>query len=162
MKTKERSRKRPNTPNALAADAPQRRSRAMMSKVLGVEAGDRMRVIDAVERGFESSAVVRLATTFEIAEGDVLEAVDISRSTFSRRKKRQERLTTSESDRLYRVIRLFGRAVEVLGSESDAQQWMRTSKRALGGVSPLIMARTDAGTQEVEDLLGRIEYGIPT
>ena len=162
MKPKERSRRRPSAPSALSPDAPQRRSRAVMSDVLGVEADDRMRVIDAVERGFESSAVGRLATTFDISEGDVLEAVDISRSTFSRRKKRQERLTTSESDRLYRVIRLFGRAVEVLGSEPDAQQWMRTSKRALGGGSPLIMARTDAGAQEVEDLLGRIEHGIPS
>ena len=162
MKATERSRKRADIPDALAPDAPQRRSRAIMSKVLGVETGDRMVVIDAVERGFDSSAVARLAAIFEIAEGDVLAAVDISRSTFSRRKKRQERLTSSESDRLYRIIRLFGRAVEVLGSESDARQWMRTSKRALGGVSPLVMARTDAGAQEVEDLLGRIEHGIPS
>ena len=148
MNAKDRSQKRPGFSSALAPDAPQQRSRTLMSDVLGVEAGDRIRVIDAVERGFETTAVGRLATTFEIAEGDVLEAVDISRSTVSRRKKRQERLTTSESDRLYRVVRLLGRAVEVLGTESDARQWMRTSKRALGGVSPLVMARTDAGAQE--------------
>lgn len=162
MNAKDRSQKRPDLSSTVAPDARQRRSRTLVSEVLGVEAGDPMRVIEAVERGFEISAVGRLATTFEIAEGDVLDAVDISRSTFSRRKKRQERLTTSESDRLYRVIRLFGRAVEVLRSESDVRQWMRTPKRALGGVSPLVMARNDAGTQEVEDLLGRIEHGIPT
>ena len=50
----------------------------------------------------------------------------------------------------------------VLGDEAEARQWMRTPKRALGNVSPLVMARTDAGVQEVEDLLGRIEFGIPS
>ena len=35
-------------------------------------------------------------------------------------------------------------------------------KRALGGATPLGFARTEPGVREVEDLLGRIEYGIPS
>jgi putative toxin-antitoxin system antitoxin component (TIGR02293 family) len=162
MPTSERGRPRPSAPDKPLRDTPKQRSRSITSEVLGVETGDRIRVIEAVERGFESSAVTRLAGTFEISEGDVLDPADFPRSTFSRRKKQKKRLTSNESDRLYRVTRLFGRAVEVLGDESVAQQWMHTPKRALGGVSPLVMARTDAGAQEVEDLLGRIEYDIPS
>jgi len=119
-------------------------------------------VIRAVDRGFESASVSRLAEYLGVSEGDVLQAVDISRSTFSRRKKAKKGLTTEESDRLYRLTRLLGRAVAVLGDEAEARSWMRTPKRALGDVSPLMMARTDAGVQEVEDLLGRIEYGVPS
>ena len=144
-------------------DTPERRAREVARVVLGVEAvGDRGLVIRAVEEGFESAAVTRLARLFDVTEGDVLDAIDIPRSTFARRKKKGQRLTSSESDRLYRVTRLFGRALAVLGDEAEARQWMRTPKRALGGVSPLMMARTDAGAQEVEDLLGRTEHGIPS
>lgn len=130
--------------------------------VLGLRATDPRAVIEAIEAGVDSAAVGRLAEYFEVAEGQVLEAIDIPRSTFSRRKKEGRRLSGSESDRLYRVTRLLSRAVEVFSDDEQARSWMRTPKRALGGVSPLMMARTDAGAQEVEDLLGRIEHGIPS
>ncbi|MEJ2665697.1 MAG: DUF2384 domain-containing protein [Deinococcales bacterium] len=141
---------------------PEMRARKIVARILGLpKEPDASTVIRAVDRGFESASVSRLAAYISVPEGDVLAAVDISRSTFSRRKK-SKRLTTEESDRLYRLTRLLSRAVAVLGDEAEARQWMRTPKRALGDVSPLNMARTDAGVQEVEDLLGRIEYGIPS
>ncbi len=143
-------------------ETPEMRSRKITVRILGLpKEPDTDVVIRAVGRGLESAAVSRLAEYMSVPEGDVLKAVDISRSTFGRRKK-TKRLTAEESDRLYRLTRLLGRAVAVLGDEAEARQWIRTPKRALGNVSPLIMARTDAGVQEVEDLLGRIEYGIPS
>lgn len=141
---------------------PEMRSRKIVARILGLpKEPDASVVIRAVDKGFESASVSRLAEYISVPEGDVLAAVDISRSTFSRRKK-AKRLTAEESDRLYRLTRLLSRAVAVLGDEAEARVWMRTPKRALGEVSPLNMARTDAGVQEVEDLLGRIEYGIPS
>ncbi len=38
--------------------------------------------------------------------------------------------------------------------------WLRQPQFALGGRVPLEMLHTEAGTREVEDLLGRIEYGV--
>ena len=138
-------------------------SRALLiDMVMGLEASDSRAVIDTIQAGVDSSAVTRLAAYFGVAEGQVLEAIDIPRSTFSRRKKERKRLSGSESDRLYRATRLLSRALEVFNDDEQAKVWMRTAKRALGGVSPLVMARTDAGAQEVEDLLGRIEHGIPS
>ena len=134
----------------------------LIDMVMGLKASDSRAVIDAIQAGVDSSAVTRLADYFDVAEGQVLEAIDIPRSTFSRRKKEGRRLSGSESDRLYRAARLLSRALEVFNDDEQAKVWMRTGKRALGGVSPLVMARTDAGAQEVEDLLGRIEHGIPS
>jgi putative toxin-antitoxin system antitoxin component (TIGR02293 family) len=143
-------------------ETPEMRAREITVRILGLpKEHDPEVVIRAVGKGFASASVSRLAEYMRVPEGDVLEAVDISRSTFSRRKK-AKRLTTEESDRVYRLTRLLGRAVAVLGDEAEARQWMQAPKRALGNVSPLIMARTDAGVQEVEDLLGRIEFGIPS
>ncbi len=78
------------------------------------------------------------------------------------RRKRSERLSNAESERLYRIAFLIARAVQVLGSLEGAQHWLDTGKRALGGATPLAFAKTEPGAREVEDLLGRIEYGIPS
>jgi putative toxin-antitoxin system antitoxin component (TIGR02293 family) len=82
-------------------------------------------------------------------------------STLARRK-RSERLSSAESERLYRIAFIIARAVHVLGSLEDARRWLDTGKRALGGTTPLAFAKTEPGAREVEDLLGRIEYGIPS
>jgi len=40
------------------------------------------------------------------------------------------------------------------------RQWLKMPAKALGGKTPLEYADTEPGTQEVEDLLVRIEYGV--
>lgn len=83
----------------------------------------------------------------------------MSRSTLVRRRK-AGRLDMQESDRLLRYARLYGRADSVLGGAGTARDWLKHPARALGYVAPLAFAETEAGAREVEDLLGRIEYGV--
>lgn len=83
----------------------------------------------------------------------------ISRSTLVRRRK-SGRLDMQESDRLLRYARLYARAEEVLGGAGSAREWLRAPARALGFASPLEFAETEAGSREVENLLGRIEHGV--
>lgn len=83
----------------------------------------------------------------------------ISRSTLVRRRKAR-RLDMQESDRLLRYARLYARAEEALGGAESACEWLRTPARALGYVSPLEFAETEAGARETENLLGRIEHGV--
>ena len=83
----------------------------------------------------------------------------ISRSTLVRRRK-SGRLDMQESDRLLRYARLFARAESALESAAGARQWLHAPARALGYVSPLEFAETEAGCREVENLLGRIEHGV--
>jgi putative toxin-antitoxin system antitoxin component (TIGR02293 family) len=85
--------------------------------------------------------------------------LSISRSTLIRRRKAR-RLDMQESDRLLRYARLYARAEETLGSEESAREWLRAPARALGYVSPLEFAETEAGARETENLLGRIEHGV--
>ena len=68
-----------------------------------------------------------------------------------------------ESDRLLRVSRVFGRALELFEGDRDAAAtWLTSPQRALGGLVPFELAKTDVGAQEVERLVGRLEHGIPT
>jgi putative toxin-antitoxin system antitoxin component (TIGR02293 family) len=58
-----------------------------------------------------------------------------------------------------RFARLLGKAVEVMGNEEAGREWLTTPAFGLGGAIPLDYAETEAGAREVENLLGRIEYG---
>lgn len=78
--------------------------------------------------------------------------------TLARRKgKRLEKL---ESERLIRLVRLVKQATEVLGSKDKALQWLNAPNRALEGEIPMTLLDTDIGTQAVEAVLTRIEYGV--
>ena len=56
--------------------------------------------------------------------------------------------------------RIRARAINVLGTPEKADEWLVIPNRALGGATPLSMLGTKTGAQAVEDVLGRIEYGV--
>jgi putative toxin-antitoxin system antitoxin component (TIGR02293 family) len=58
------------------------------------------------------------------------------------------------------VGRTAAHAEKVFGERAKASRWLHKPNRALGGVSPLSLLDTDLGTREVEQILGRIEYGV--
>lgn len=89
----------------------------------------------------------------------VLKALRISKRTYDRRRE-QGRLLPAESDRLYRLVQLYGLAADVMGNEDAGKAWMTTPARALAGRTPLDTVRNEAGARQVEDLLLRIEYGV--
>ena len=116
-------------------------------------------MLQMIRRGFPSSQVIRLAAEHGIPEALLQKTLNISDSTFQRRK-RSGRFTPDESDRFVRLAGLYGMAAEVLGSKHDASEWMSTPNRSLGGVSPAGFAVMETGGREVEDLLGRIAHGV--
>lgn len=83
----------------------------------------------------------------------------ISRATLHRRKE-SGRLDSLESDRVVRFARLLHRAAEVFESLPNARLWLSAPQHGLGGEVPLEYAGTEVGAREVEDLLGRIEFGV--
>lgn len=85
--------------------------------------------------------------------------LSISRSTLQRRRA-ERRLSPQESDRVLRFFRLLRHAARVFGDVSRARQWLKFPQRGLGGAVPLDYASTEVGAREVENLLGRIDYGV--
>ena len=84
----------------------------------------------------------------------------IPQRTLTRRLSHRSRLTAAESDRTVRLARVYASAVEMIGDEHKAVEWLQTPNRALGGERPLEKLDTDIGAREVEDILGRIAYGV--
>lgn len=76
------------------------------------------------------------------------------------RRKQARRLDADESDRLYRLARVAAHAMAVFGAEDKVAAWLRRPNRALNGEMPVRLLDTDLGVRQVEDVLGRLEYGL--
>ncbi len=116
-------------------------------------------LIAAVKAGIDTRVFVDLARRLGVSEAHLAEVAGIAPSTLTRRK-RSGTLAPAESEHVLRLAALLERATTVFDDGADAADWLRTANLALGDVAPLAMADTELGAREVDDLLGRIEYGV--
>lgn len=131
-----------------------------VSQILGVPRADSpLHWINKIESGLPAKSIRNFARRYALPDNLISEILVMSRSTLMRRRK-DGRLTESESDDLVRIAGLYAMAENVLEGKDSAAQWMREPNRSLGGAAPIDYARTTIGSREVENLLGRIEHGI--
>jgi putative toxin-antitoxin system antitoxin component (TIGR02293 family) len=120
-----------------------------------------MLTFDAVIRKGIPYAKVRLVkAALNLTDNELAVYLGISLRTLQRKRDSLERLSIPEGDRLFRMARIFALAVSVLESEEMARKWLHRAQRGLGGRVPIEVIQTEAGAQEVEDLLEKIEYGV--
>jgi len=117
------------------------------------------KLIEALRAGLPVYELDALQASLAVPMDKLVPMLGISKATLHRRKA-GGRLDQAESDRVVRFARLMGNAVEVLESEENARKWLNSPQFGLGGAVPLEYAETEVGAREVEDLLGRIEYGV--
>src|SRR5437588_9630129 len=118
-----------------------------------------VKLIKALQAGLPVRELNDLQTTLALPMDKLVPMLGISKATLHRRKA-EGKLDLAESDRVVRFARLMGKAIEVLESEENARNWLTSPQVGLGGAVPLDYAETELGAREVEDLLGRIEYGV--
>jgi len=106
-------------------------------------------------------AVADLAGALGLSIPEALAWLQISPRTWARRKK-VGHLDQLESDRVARLGRLLHRATRFAGGPTEARDWLRTPARALARRTPLEVAATEAGAEEVHRLIGRLEHGVFT
>lgn len=117
------------------------------------------RLIAELTRGLAVKELEDLRDHLDLPMEKLISLLGMSKATLHRRKLRG-RLEPDESDHVLRFARLMGHAVEVLESPENARGWLNSPQIGLAGAVPLEYARTEVGAREVEDLLGRIEYGV--
>lgn len=115
---------------------------------------------ELVREGLPAKALLLLAERLDIRQAEISEKIGIPRRTLTRRLQQHARLTAAESDRAVRLAQVYSTAAETLGDEQKAAAWLKTPNRALRGGRPLDQLDTDPGVREVEDVLGRIAYGV--
>lgn len=129
-------------------------------KVLGKAVKKADDLAQLVRKGLPASSVTALAEKLDMSNNVLSRKLGIPQRTLTRRLSQRSRLTAAESDRTVRFARVYASAVEMIGDEDKAVEWLRTPNRALGGERPFDQLDTDLGAREVEDILGRIAYGV--
>jgi putative toxin-antitoxin system antitoxin component (TIGR02293 family) len=116
-------------------------------------------LIQKIQKGLRFSELKTLQDTLDLPFEKLAAKLCISRSTLQRRKA-AGRLSPDESDKIVRYSRLVRQAADFFGDMEKARAWLKHPQYGLGGAVPLDYARTEAGAREVEDLLGRMKYGV--
>jgi putative toxin-antitoxin system antitoxin component (TIGR02293 family) len=117
------------------------------------------KLIEALKAGLSVKELAELTNDLDLPIEKLVPMLGISKATLHRRKV-SGKLDTAESDRVVRFARLLGRASVVMESPENGRRWLTAPQVGLGGEVPLVYAETEIGAREVEDLLGRIEYGV--
>lgn len=130
-------------------------------RALGRRVRTPIEMAELIKSGIPQSVAQHLRERLNLTERELAEGLGVSAKTLQRlARRRAGRLTPAQGDRLYRLARLVALAEEVFEDRDRAHSWLRQPQRGLGGRVPLELMHTEAGAREVEDLLGRIEYGV--
>ena len=116
-------------------------------------------LIRQIQKGLRFSELETLQNSIDMPFEQLAAKLCISRSTLQRRKA-AGRLSPDESDKVMRLSRLLEHATKVFGDIEKARAWLKFPQRGLGGAVPLDYAETEVGAREVDNLLGRIDYGV--
>jgi putative toxin-antitoxin system antitoxin component (TIGR02293 family) len=75
-------------------------------------------------------------------------------------KKGEELFDVTISEKLISLAEVYTHGFDVFGSENTFIEWLNAPNRALGMVTPFSLLQTQYGRQEVQNVLGRIEWGV--
>jgi putative toxin-antitoxin system antitoxin component (TIGR02293 family) len=115
--------------------------------------------IGRIHAGLSFRAVQNLQKALNVPMDKLASVLGMSRATLHRRKI-QGKIDKDESEKLVRYQRLLKEAEDVFGGGDSAREWLTNPQAGLGNAVPLDFAKTEIGAREVENLLGRIEYGV--
>ena len=113
-----------------------------------------------IARGVPVRSAEVLKNALQVSDSVLAQLLGVSEKTLSRARGAGASLNTVASDRLFRVARVTALARDVFESSDASVSWLRRPQPGLGGQVPVDLLTTSAGTEEVERLLLRIEYGV--
>jgi len=128
--------------------------------VLGKQVHKGGALAELVREGLPIKALLLLAERLDMRQAEISEKIGIPKRTLTRRLTEHTKLTAAESDRAVRLAQVYSMAADTLGDGDKAAAWLKTPNRALRGGRPLDQLDTDPGVREVENVLGRIAYGV--
>ena len=118
--------------------------------------------VKIIEAGLRESELTDLQASLDLPSERLFSLVGLSKATFHRKKTAGTNLNSLVSERVLRFARLLSKAITVFGRKDEANKWLNSPQFGLGGEVPLDFAKSEVGVREVENLLGRIEYGVYT
>ncbi|MBB1438390.1 DUF2384 domain-containing protein [Shewanella sp. SG41-4] len=137
----------------------QSKTRKLWERV-GLPASHGFILIQEIEYGLSLNVVDKATKELNIPQSLLLKLIGIKPSHFSRRKI-SGKLTSVESERLVRFIRVVDSAIKLMGGDSqEAIKWLVAPALNMNGQSPASLICTETGALEVMQLIGRTRHGV--
>lgn len=125
---------------------------------------DALRLIDYSREGVVSTEAGRVAGLLGVTDKEMARLLNQSIVTFHRQAKvgllGETRLDAATSERLLLLARLATYGVTVFQDKGKFTRWLHRPLRLLADRSPVDLMDSTTGVQLVEDILGRIDYGV--
>jgi putative toxin-antitoxin system antitoxin component (TIGR02293 family) len=119
---------------------------------------------ELLQHGLPRAALNSLVDNLHVISVDeASEALGVSVRTLQRHKNTPaEHLDVQQSGRAWKFAEILAKATHVLGSQDEAEQWLKRPAIGLDRQRPVDLLTTPAGAKLVETYLGRLEYGVYT
>ena len=119
---------------------------------------------ELLHRGLPRGALTSLIDNLHVIHVDeASEALGMSLRTLQRHKNTPVvLLDVQQSGRTWKFAEILAKATRVLGSQDEAEQWLKRPAIGLDQQRPIDLLTTPAGVKLVEDYLGRLEYDVYT
>lgn len=119
---------------------------------------DLIRCSERVTEGIPLAELLDVMYALNLDSAEAWEVAGFSRRSIHRRATRA--LNSHEGDRLVRLARIGRLALQTFGGPDKVGEWLLSPIRALNRQRPLALIFTSPGAEAVEDVLGRISYGV--
>ena len=130
-------------------------------RALGTAIHNQLELADLITGGLPRKAAQAVRLRLALTAQQFAQSLGVSPKTLQRQAKAAiERLNPAQGDRLYRLARIVALAEQVFEDPGRAHRWLQQPQRGLSNRHPFDLLQSEAGAREVEDLLGRIEYGV--
>jgi putative toxin-antitoxin system antitoxin component (TIGR02293 family) len=132
--------------------------------MLGAPIQSELDAHELLRRGLPRAALSSLVDKLHVISFDeATEALGMSLRTLQRHKNTPSApLDVQQSGRAWKFAEILAKATHVLGSQDEAEQWLKRPAIGLDQKRPIDLLTTPAGVTLVEDYLGRLEYDVYT
>jgi putative toxin-antitoxin system antitoxin component (TIGR02293 family) len=134
------------------------------SQILGSQIKSELDAHELLHRGLPRAALSKLVDNLHVIQVDeATVAMGMSLRTLQRHKNTPlEHLDVQQSGRTWKFAEILAKATRVLGSQDEAELWLKSPAIGLDRKRPIDLLTTPAGVKLVEDYLERLEYDVYT
>lgn len=136
----------------------------MISQTIPTSSLTALQLINYSRQGLSGAETGRIAAMLGVSDKEMARLLNQSVATFHRQAKAGQtgvdRLDPATSERLLLLARLAAYGTEVFQDQGKFTRWLRRPLRLLEDRPPIDLLDSSTGVQLIEDILGRIEYGV--
>ena len=124
-------------------------------EILGIKVKKLVQMGQLIRSGFSYSCLGKLMAATGMDRAQLGKALGLNERSLARHKLTGQ-LSSNESNKIYRCARVVAKVLGKTGNLEAAQDWLIKPSFELRGIKPIYLLATDAGTEQVLELLNNL------